>query len=250
MQNHKFVFIAGLHRSGTSILFQCLREHPLISGFSNTRVSKDEGQHLQSVYRPAKAYGGWGKFGFNPEAHLTELSPLVTEENRIRLFSEWAKYWDTEKPLLLEKSPPNLIRTRFLQALFPDSYFIVLVRHPIAVSYATGKKLIIKSTLERLLNHWLICHDTFSADREHIRNIFVLKYEDFIEDTDRCLEKISSFLGIDSHPNNLRVRSNANEKYFKRWKRLRNNLILKFYANYIIEKYETRVNQYGYSLIT
>ena len=37
------------------------------------------------------------------------------------------------EPVLVEKSPPNLVRTRFLQALFPDARQIVVTRHPIAV---------------------------------------------------------------------------------------------------------------------
>jgi len=49
----QYVFIAGLHRSGTSVLARCLREHPQISGFRNTGVPEDEGQHLQDVYPAA-----------------------------------------------------------------------------------------------------------------------------------------------------------------------------------------------------
>ncbi len=84
MLDKQFVFVAGLHRSGTSLLFQCLRDHPQISGFENTGVPEDEGQHLQSVYQPAHKFGRPGTFGFNPDSYLTESSPLVTEENRER----------------------------------------------------------------------------------------------------------------------------------------------------------------------
>ena len=76
------VFVGGLHRSGTSLLHRCLAEHPDASGFRGTGVPEDEGQHLQSVYRPARAHGGPGRFGFDPGAHLTEESPLVSDENR------------------------------------------------------------------------------------------------------------------------------------------------------------------------
>ena len=103
MQNHRFIFVCGLHRSGTSILFKSLRDHPEVSGFHNTNSPEDEGMHLQTVYKPSGAYGGAGKFGFNPELHLTEASPLVTEENRKKLFEEWTPYWDLSKQYLLEK---------------------------------------------------------------------------------------------------------------------------------------------------
>ena len=60
---HRFVFLAGLHRSGTTLLARLLAAHPEISGFSGTGEPADEGQHLQSVYPAARVYGGPGRFG-------------------------------------------------------------------------------------------------------------------------------------------------------------------------------------------
>lgn len=135
---HQFVFLCGLHRSGTSPLFRLMRGHPDISGFANTGVQEDEGQHLQTIFPPALAFGGPGRFGFAGDAHLTETSALVTPENRARLLREWFRYWDVERRCLLEKSPPNLIRTRFLQAMFPNSYFLTITRHPVVVALASA----------------------------------------------------------------------------------------------------------------
>ena len=112
------VFVGGLHRSGTTLLARCLAAHPAIAGLSRTGVPEDEGQHLQDVLPTAQAMGGPGRFALRPEAHLTESSPLVSRDARERLLRAWEPYWDRTRPLLLEKSPPNLLRTRFLQALF------------------------------------------------------------------------------------------------------------------------------------
>src|SRR4051794_13782765 len=77
---HPFVFLAGLHRSGTTLLFRMMREHPDISGFTNNPDAdewlgaEDEGQYLQSVSPPAIFWGGPGKFAFSPDANLTETS--------------------------------------------------------------------------------------------------------------------------------------------------------------------------------
>ena len=119
VQAHHFLFICGLHRSGTTLLFRMLREHPLVSGFENNKEATewlaldDEGQYLQTVYPPGVVFGGPGKFAFAPEAHLTEDSELLTPENKARLAREWFPFWDLNKRYLLEKSPPNLIMTRF-----------------------------------------------------------------------------------------------------------------------------------------
>ena len=48
MNGHRLVFLAGLHRSGTTLLARLLAAHPEVSAFSDTGVSADEGQHLQT----------------------------------------------------------------------------------------------------------------------------------------------------------------------------------------------------------
>jgi hypothetical protein len=88
VEGHKLVFLAGLHRSGTTLLARLLAAHPEISGFSGTGVPADEGQHLQTVYPAAKVYGGPGRFGFAPESHLTEDSALVSEQSAQTLVEE------------------------------------------------------------------------------------------------------------------------------------------------------------------
>ena len=86
--NHKFIFICGLHRSGTSLLDKILKEQKNISGLKNTNAPKDEGQHVQTIYPIAKTFGGPGKFGFNKLAYLNEKSKLITTKNRKKLFEE------------------------------------------------------------------------------------------------------------------------------------------------------------------
>ena len=242
MAHHRFVFIGGLHRSGTSVIFRCLREHPLISGFVNTGVPEDEGQKLQSIYPPARAHGGPGKFGFEPEAHLTDTSDLITSGNRLRLFAEWKRYWDLKKPVLLEKSPPNLIRMRFLQELFLNSYFLIVTRHPIAVSYATQKWS--NTSLPELVKHWLVCHEKFEQDRQHIRRLFVLKYEDFVEKPQALLDTIYSFLGLPPYLNQIEIHSSINEKYLEQWRMHQNETL----SEDSRLQYEKRVAAFGYNL--
>jgi hypothetical protein len=242
---HKFVFICGLHRSGTSPLFRVLREHAEISGFGNTGVPEDEGQHLQTVFPAAKVYGGPGRFGFSPEAHLTEQSELITAENRRRLFEEWSRYWDLTKPWLLEKSPPNLIRTRFLQAVFPNSYFIVISRHPVAVSLATSKWA--NSSLDLLMEHWLQCHRLFQQDSQYLRNVRVIKYEDLIQASEPTLRQVYRFLGLTPHFS-ATLNPAGNERYFSDWCKLSNESNRRAVFRHLVEKYEQEVQRFGYSL--
>ncbi len=244
---HRMVFVGGLHRSGTSILFKCLRDHPEISGFVGTGVPEDEGQHLQSVYPPATVYGGGGRFGFNPEAHLTEASPLVNEENRRKLFSEWSTHWDMSRKYLLEKSPPNLIRTRFLQSMFPDSRFVIIVRHPLAYAYPRNDETGIWNVYSRV-KHWLVCHELLRADSAHLHNAIILKYEEFVLDPAGHLERIFSFLGLPNHPSAQTVRQNINAKYIGRWKASGKGFPRNLVARMISGSFEQRVRSFGYSI--
>ena len=245
MTNHKFIFLCGLHRSGTSPLFRILREHPQISGFRDTGAPEDEGQHLQSVFLPAKSYGGPGSFGFAKEAHLTEKSSLITEENREKLFAEWSSHWDLSKPWLLEKSPPNLIRTRFLQAIFPESYFIVILRHPIAASLATTKWT--SSSLRSLVEHWLHCHLLFESDRRHLRQVHVLKYEDLIRSSESEVQRIFKFLGLTPHASRS-LNPSGNDTYFQTWRRFSDDAAGRALVREITLNYERALRSFGYSV--
>jgi len=85
------LFSSAACTGGTTLLAQCVADQPLVSGFKDTGVWADEGQHLQTVYPPAMEYGGAGRFAFTEEAHLDEASPLVSKESRERLISEWSR---------------------------------------------------------------------------------------------------------------------------------------------------------------
>lgn len=209
-------------------------------------MPEDEGQHLQSVFHTAGHYGGPGKFGFDPHAYLTEKASLATGTQAKKLFQQWSRYWDLSKPVLLEKSPPNLIRTRFLQALFPNSYFVIMMRHPVATSFATQKWS--RTSLYSLLKHWLLCHDIFAADTTHLGNLLVLKYEDLVRDPHNSLEAICRFVGVPDFSCNVKMKPNINQQYFSKWEKRWNRPIQNLYFRFLENRFEESVRAFGYSL--
>jgi hypothetical protein len=255
MQGPNFIFICGLHRSGTSVLHRIIRDHPDVTGFQDTGAPEDEGEHLQSVYYIAEDFGDAGKFAFHPKAHLTESSSLISDENKEKLMNEWTPYLDTTKRYIVEKSPPNLLRTRFLQALFPQSFFIIFLRHPIAVSIATHTWYkvypwrIYTRRLYPILEHWVFSHEIFAKDSSSIKNYIVLHYEEFVKQPKKNIQIIFEFLGLSHQPIQQKILSNVNEKYFSRWDQLKNSVLASFITRPFTQKYENRVNQFGYSLI-
>jgi hypothetical protein len=248
MGGKTFVFIGGLHRSGTSLLHQILREHGQVSGFRDTRVPEDEGQHLQTVYPPAREFGGPGRFGFNRRSFMDESHPLARDTSARRLFEQWSRYWDTDKDYLIEKSPPNLVRTRFLQAVFPNSAFIVLLRHPIAVAYAT-KKFSRWSSVKSLVEHSLVCYERFITDAPFLDRIHLVKYEDFVRRPQQAIGEICRFIGIQNVSVAAAVRQDLNENYFRAWERDTSGWRGRLFRKALPTEFEDRAQRLGYSLM-
>ena len=48
MNGKKFVFISGLHRSGTSLFYKILDSQEKFSALTNTNEIEDEGQFVQA----------------------------------------------------------------------------------------------------------------------------------------------------------------------------------------------------------
>jgi hypothetical protein len=244
----RIVFVAGLHRSGTSLISRCLAAHPDVSGFTGTGVPEDEGQHLQSVYPPAHRYGGAGLFGFAPEAHLTEDSPLATAASREQLLREWGRYWRPDAAVAVEKSPPNLVRTRFLQALFPEAVLVAVLRHPVAVAGATRKGRRMLLSYETLVRHWVACHAILAADAPRLRRLCVVRYERFVADPDAELARIFTAIGLTPYPSGEQVHAGVNDAYFARW-RARLNPHRALDRRRTIARWEPEVRRFGYSLV-
>src|SRR5438094_737096 len=97
IKDHNFIFIAGLHRSGTTMLQHILREHPDISGFKDTGAPEDEGQHLQDVFPAVRDYGGPGRFCLSADVYRKAIQEIVSEENAEKIFRSWQPYWNLEK---------------------------------------------------------------------------------------------------------------------------------------------------------
>jgi len=243
------------------------------SGFKNTGVFEDEGQFLQDVYPTASAYGGSSRCGFDPRMHRTESSDLLTPENIARLLASWHSYWDNTKTIFVEKTPENLLMTRFLQAVFPNSYFVVIRRHPVATSMGGQKWTSNITSLNRMFEHWLHCYKLFEQDKRYLTRVYELSYEDCVENPDKYHQEIAAFIGTRvpeppqedtfrivlqwRNPFGLRVPERTMErpgaayskKYFDRWSYFLTRSPFKGYYRYIARKYDPEFARYGYSLI-
>lgn len=225
-----------------------MADHADVSGFQNTSAEEDEGQHLQSVYRPAKAYGGPGRFARRGGAHLTEGSKPEASLAATQFMSQWSPYWDLDKPLLVEKSPPNMLMGRWLQAAFPGSALIVIVRHPVVVALST-KKWTRRTSLERLVDHWCIAHSTLENDAPHLRRLLVVRYEELVSAPERTLETVAHFMGLMTPLASDRLEGSRSSRYVDRWSQMAHGTRIERYQHSRIRKvYGRRVARYGYDV--
>jgi hypothetical protein len=131
--SHRWVFVIGCNNSGTSVLQRLLEWTGQISTFPL------EGQlYTQVVKRDRNP-----KFTRVWTEYVSELQLLPGEvpEKRARLVHDWMI--NLPQPLqqvIVEKTPANTSRARWLQEVFPDSRFIGLVRNGYAVTEGINRK--------------------------------------------------------------------------------------------------------------
>jgi len=125
-------------------------------------------------------------YGLNPIVHMTEEDPTVTLESQTSVLNSFGYFWQgkdlngLEKPVWLEKSPPNVHLGRYMQGLFnlglgnkhdlsaaapssrvpnmPPSVvrFVFISRHPIANALAHRALEECKTfSIETLVENWV-----------------------------------------------------------------------------------------------
>ncbi|MDE0950541.1 MAG: sulfotransferase [Halioglobus sp.] len=104
----------------------------------------------------------------------------------------WETYWDKGKPVLLEKSPPNLIRVDDILAHFQPVKFVVMVRNP----YAHAEGLIRRNDmkLKRAANFSMMCLRTQMANVRKLDDVLVLTYESLVEDPVKACQQLAAFM--------------------------------------------------------
>ena len=73
------------------------------------------------------------------------------------------------KTYLLEKTPANLLRSRFLQAMLPSTYFVFVIRYTVSVALAEQKWS--GTSLLSLIEHWLVYNESLREDVQYLKNI-------------------------------------------------------------------------------
>jgi len=196
----RWIFIIGCYNSGTTLLANILRQHPLIGGLPT------EGVYLSDVLPYPEKYGwprNWAqcvdRVRLDPErdAHLAD-----------RIRRQWSIWAPTGRPNIVEKSIANAARMPFLAAHFRPARFIYIVRNGYAVSAGIHRKANVsrwggpyqgqRYPMELCARQWRVSDETVAADSLKIPHVLQIYYEDLVARPGEVLQGITEFLGIPS----------------------------------------------------
>lgn len=181
-----WLFILGLNNSGTTLLVRILSSHPLI------RTMPREGQYLTRALPHPMDVGVRRLWSARLDLfRLTEDGPAAPA---LRVQYDWARAYPRRPGVLLEKSPVNCVRSRWLQRHFRPSRFIAIVRDPYAVCEGIRRRE--GHSIEEAARHWSRAHGCLLDDMEHLEHRLLVRYEDLCARPEAELVEIERFLGL------------------------------------------------------
>ena len=187
LDGNYWLFVLGLNNSGTSIVHRVLASHPRIRGLP------EEGQTLTTVFPRGNQYGVARVWTQRLDVYrLTEEDDPAPAR---RAKYDWLYYYEPRPGILLEKSPPDAIRGRWLQHNFQPSRFIAVTRHPYAVCEGIRRRTGL--SIEDAARHWLAGNELLLDDVDHLDRALRIRYEDFCERPQEQLELMQEFLELE-----------------------------------------------------
>ena len=234
-----FLFILSPPYCGSTLLSEiiCSSRNVSVNNFYGNR----EGQALPTV----KPILMLRKKRWEPEF----------KPNWLKVKGEWEKYWDLTKPVLLEKSPPNILRAKEISNVFTPNHFIIFYRNP----YAHCESLMRRNNLKAIeaAEFALQCLRFQKINIDQLKNKTLVSYEELTENTDKVINKleeeikgvsglnISNKFKAHNHYSNKGIISNINDRKIANVSSKDLN-----YINSIFSKEEGLLSFFGYKLIT
>ena len=119
LRDYEFVFVGGMHRSGTTYLADSIASGESATGLANSGAHMGEGQFLQDVFPLDNEIGRVTGWALDGRAHLTDGDIQSRDEIAGRLWRAWSPHWDLSKRYLVEKTPNNITKTTYSRPCFP-----------------------------------------------------------------------------------------------------------------------------------
>jgi len=109
-----------------------------------------------------------------------------------RIKEVWEQYWDLSKPLLVEKSPPHIIRSNDIIEHFSPTHFLLMVRNPYA--HCEGLMRRNKWSAQRAAQFTVRCLRQQADNAEKLNGALSFSYEDLVGDPLATAQRITSHI--------------------------------------------------------
>lgn len=184
-----WVFLVGCFNSGTTLLHDLLAEHPQID------TMPEEGQFLTDQLTVPREVGLRRLWALDPEKFWLDESG-GRDINVKRLKRHWGSHFnDPSRLVLLEKTPANAARTRWLQAHFEGAVFIGIIRDGRAVAEGIRRKT--GHALDLAARQWARSNEIMLRDFEHLQRKRLIRYEDLTARPEAILDELVAFLELE-----------------------------------------------------
>jgi len=193
---NKHLFVVCANNSGSTLL------HHLLGSCEKVVQLPRLGKHATSSEghnHAGKAMPHPGKYGVL--GLWTEKPDIFTKGksyNWGKIKEKWYEAWTSQAAeglgghILVEKSPPNVLRASLLERQFENSYFIVMTRNPYATSEGLRRRHGYR--LDRCAAHYAQAMKFQVKNLKNLKNVICITYEDLCDNQKYVKKKISAFL--------------------------------------------------------
>jgi hypothetical protein len=196
---NKNLFIVCMNNGGSTMIHECL------ANCENAVVMP------RSKLKPNSATSAEGHVnagGFMPRPFDHDVGAVWSEKKYIfqnvenynwpKIKEAWnskwmlSSKWAESGRVLVEKSPPNVLRARMMEEQFEDPYFIVMVRNPYAI--AEGMRRRWGRSVQRSTRHWVESSKEQIENIENLNNVIWFRYEKLCSKPNYIKKKIINFI--------------------------------------------------------
>ena len=188
----QLVFLVGFPRSGTTLLDTILRTHSRIT------VLEEKPYLLEARHD----FFLKNNNNLNALLDISEAEIIQIRENYFNKFNEDVS---DKNNIIIDKLPLSIIEIGFIKSIFPNSKFILALRHPcdVVIScyfsfFSINEAMINFLKWEDTIDFYNNVFTLFEFYENELKfDYFSIKYEDLIADFEKNITHLLSFLGLE-----------------------------------------------------
>lgn len=175
------LFISGCNRGGTTIAAKLICAHP-----EARNVGRGQFNEGQFIWR--QKYPDWSRhrWALPPWCWYLRRTERHANPEVVQFFRREFHAAMEGPGRMVEKTPANAVRLPFINSVYPDCYFVHVVRdgrHTVASLVAR------KVWLSLAPHQWVRAHRTALADLKRVpeERVLIVRYEELLEDPEETL---------------------------------------------------------------